>query len=110
MAKELISEMLIQCHKEGRKEGRKTTEPRQSCKHCVDNELIQYKKNSKEKYTLVHLMLNVIVKSIMLQKFLFFFFFGMEGKVGISTMSYKSIIHPTSQHVEIKVYCRKKIV
>ena len=80
MAKELISEMLIQCHKEGRKEGRKTTELRQSCKHCVDNELIQYKKNSKEKYTLVHLMLNVIVKSIMLQKFLSFFFFFLEWK------------------------------
>lgn len=54
-------------------------------------------------------MLNVIVKNIMLQKFLSLFF-GMEGKVGISTMSYKSIIHLTSQHVEIKVYCRKKII
>lgn len=99
MAKELISEMVIRVTK---KERRKTIEPWKSCKHYVDKELIKHKKNSKEKYTLVHLMLNLIVKSIVLKKFLSFF--GMQGKVDISTMSYKSIIHLVRQHVGIKLY------
>lgn len=99
MAKELISEMLIHVTK---KERRKIIELWKSCKHYVDKELIKRKKNSKEKYTLVHLMLNLIAKSIVLQKF--FSFFGMQRKVDISTMSYKSIIHLVNQHVEIKLY------
>ena len=84
------------------KERRKTIELWKSCKHYVDKELLEHKKNSKEKYTLFHLMLNLTVKSIVLQKFLSFF--EMQGKVDISTMSYKSIIHLVSQHVGIKLY------
>lgn len=46
VGKQLISQMLIQCHKEGRK----TIKLHQSCKHYVDHELIRSNKKDKKKY------------------------------------------------------------